>query len=53
MPIEHVLFGSDWPHVEGVERPMDFLKSLTSLNDAERRLIMRDNTTALTASANI
>lgn len=51
MPIEHVLFGSDWPHVEGVEKPMDFLKGLTSLNDAERRLVMRDNVSALMTAA--
>ena len=52
LPIERILFGSDWPHVEGVEKPMDFVDGLGSLNDAERRLVMRDNAIALMAGAN-
>lgn len=52
LPVEHVLFGSDWPHVEGVVRPMDFLNSIAGLSDADRRLVMRDTTAALTASSN-
>ncbi len=53
LPVERILFGSDWPHVEGVAKPMDFLASIEPLNDAERRLVMRDNTNALTATANV
>jgi predicted TIM-barrel fold metal-dependent hydrolase len=52
LPVERILFGSDWPHVEGVEAPMDFLNSLLPLDDAQRRLVMRDNAAALTATAN-
>ena len=38
-----VLFGSDWPHPEGVVEPLDFLEECEGLSDAQIRLIMRDN----------
>ena len=41
--VEHILFGSDWPHGEGVAHPLDFLKELGSFDEAEVRKIMRDN----------
>jgi predicted TIM-barrel fold metal-dependent hydrolase len=44
---EHVLFGSDWPHGEGLERPTDFVKELHAFSDDEVRLVMRDNALAL------
>jgi len=40
---EHVLFGSDWPHPEGVAEPLAFLKYLEGLSDAQIRTIARDN----------
>ena len=40
---EHVLFGSDWPHGEGLARPTDFVKELHAFSDDEIRLVMRDN----------
>jgi len=52
IPIERIIFGSDWPHTEGVERPLDFLDSLSSLNAQDTRKVMRDNVAALTATAN-
>ena len=42
-----VLFGSDWPHPEGVAQPGDFRKFVADLPVEEQRMIMRDN--ALTA----
>lgn len=42
-----VLFGSDWPHPEGVAQPADFRKYVAGLPEDEQRMIMRDN--ALTA----
>ncbi|HXY92381.1 MAG TPA: amidohydrolase family protein [Acidimicrobiia bacterium] len=45
--VEHVLFGSDWPHGEGLAHPMDFLKELHAFADDEVRLVMRDNALAL------
>jgi len=44
---EHVLFGSDWPHPEGVAEPLDFLAECEGLDDQELRLVMRDNNEAL------
>ena len=40
---EHVIFGSDWPHPEGVAEPLDFLDQCEGLPDDQIRLIMRDN----------
>jgi predicted TIM-barrel fold metal-dependent hydrolase len=41
--VERVLFGSDWPHGEGLSRPTDFVKELHDFSDAEVRKVMRDN----------
>jgi predicted TIM-barrel fold metal-dependent hydrolase len=41
--LERILFGSDWPHGEGLAMPTDFVKELTSFDDASIRRIMRDN----------
>jgi predicted TIM-barrel fold metal-dependent hydrolase len=40
---ERVLFGSDWPHPEGLERPLDFAEKLSPLEEATVRKIMRGN----------
>jgi predicted TIM-barrel fold metal-dependent hydrolase len=42
-----VLFGSDWPHGEGLASPLDFLKELHAFSDDEIRLVMRDNALVL------
>lgn len=44
-----VLFGSDWPHPEGVARPGDFAKYVAGLPDDEQRLVIRDNALSLVA----
>ena len=41
--VEQVLFGSDWPHGEGLARPTDFVKELHAFSDDEVRRVMRDN----------
>ena len=41
--VERILFGSDWPHGEGLAQPMDFVEELSPFDEAERRRIMRDN----------
>jgi predicted TIM-barrel fold metal-dependent hydrolase len=41
--VERVLFGSDWPHGEGLAEPLDFLKELDGFDETEVRKIMRDN----------
>jgi predicted TIM-barrel fold metal-dependent hydrolase len=44
---EHVLFGSDYPHPEGVADPNDWFDKLDGLDDRAVRLIMRDNAAGL------
>jgi predicted TIM-barrel fold metal-dependent hydrolase len=41
--VERILFGSDWPHGEGVAQPMDFAKELSSFDESEVRRILREN----------
>jgi predicted TIM-barrel fold metal-dependent hydrolase len=41
--VDHILFGSDWPHAEGVPEPLDFLKYLDGFSTDETRDIMRNN----------
>jgi predicted TIM-barrel fold metal-dependent hydrolase len=41
--VERILFGSDWPHGEGLAEPTDFAKELDGFDEAEVRKIMRDN----------
>jgi len=48
---ENVLFGSDYPHSEGLAEPLEFAEGLNGLDDNEQRLIMRDNLFALLAKA--
>ena len=45
--VERILFGSDWPHGEGCEQPLDFLRELDGFDDGEMRRIMRDNCSEL------
>jgi predicted TIM-barrel fold metal-dependent hydrolase len=40
---EHVLFGSDFPHGEGLAVPTDFVHDLKGYSDPEIRLVMREN----------
>jgi len=40
---ERVLFGSDWPHPEGLAHPLDFLNDIATLNADQTRQIMSSN----------
>jgi predicted TIM-barrel fold metal-dependent hydrolase len=40
---DRILFGSDWPHAEGVPQPLDFLKYVDGFSAEDTRTIMRDN----------
>jgi predicted TIM-barrel fold metal-dependent hydrolase len=40
---ERVIFGSDWPHIEGMPLPLDYVPELAPFDDAARRRILRDN----------
>ena len=41
--IDHILFGSDFPHAEGLARPMDFVHDLKGFTDEEILKVMREN----------
>jgi predicted TIM-barrel fold metal-dependent hydrolase len=40
---ERVIFGSDWPHIEGMPRPLDYVAELGAFDADARRRILRDN----------
>ncbi len=48
---DHVLFGSDWPHAEGLAVPTDFIHDLKGYDEDEVRQVMRENARALLAPA--
>jgi predicted TIM-barrel fold metal-dependent hydrolase len=41
--IDKILFGSDWPHGEGLEDPVSFTEELKGFSEADIRKIMREN----------
>jgi predicted TIM-barrel fold metal-dependent hydrolase len=50
MSVEHLLFGSDWPHAEGLAEPRTFAEDLRAqgFTEDEIRLIMTTNGRQLT-----
>jgi predicted TIM-barrel fold metal-dependent hydrolase len=48
MGAERVLFGSDWPHIEGMPQPLDYASDLAVFDPATQRRILRDNARELT-----
>jgi predicted TIM-barrel fold metal-dependent hydrolase len=40
---DHVLFGSDFPHAEGLAEPTEFVNELEGYSPEETRLVMREN----------
>ncbi len=44
---DHILFGSDYPHAEGLAEPTDFVNDLEGLREDEIRLVMRENAMGL------
>ncbi len=44
---EQVLFGSDFPHAEGLAKPADFAELISDRSDEEIRRVMRDNAQAI------
>ena len=43
VPVERVLFGSDYPHAEGFAEPKQFLRLLEGIPAGDQQRIMRDN----------
>ncbi len=48
VPVERILFGSDWPHAEGLAHPRDFFANVTSFSLDDQRKIMVENARSLT-----
>jgi len=48
MGADRVIFGSDWPHIEGMPRPLDYAVELKAFDDVAQRKILRDNAEELT-----
>ncbi len=48
--VDHILFGSDWPHAEGLATPLSFADDLRRFDftEAEIRQIMTENGRPLT-----
>ena len=40
---DRVIFGSDWPHVEALPEPIEYLSELKNFDDDDRRRILYDN----------
>jgi predicted TIM-barrel fold metal-dependent hydrolase len=49
MGADRVLFGSDWPHIEALPQPLDYLAEAKALDAADRRKVLYGNVTELTA----
>jgi len=43
MGADRVIFGSDWPHIEGMPRPLDYVAELKEFDDDAQLRILRDN----------
>lgn len=43
MGADRVIFGSDWPHIEGMPQPLDYLPEIKNLDDASKRMVLLDN----------
>jgi predicted TIM-barrel fold metal-dependent hydrolase len=47
MGSDRVIFGSDWPHIEGMPVPLDYVDELKEFSPAVQKMIMHDNVTEL------
>ena len=45
---DRVLFGSDWPHIEALPQPLDYLGEAKRLDPADQRKVLFDNVMELT-----
>lgn len=45
--VDRIIFGSDYPHAEGLAEPTSFVDELEGFSSSDVRLIMRDNALAL------
>jgi predicted TIM-barrel fold metal-dependent hydrolase len=47
MGADRVIFGSDWPHIEALPQPLDYLPETKPLSETDRRLVLHDNAVEL------
>jgi predicted TIM-barrel fold metal-dependent hydrolase len=47
LPTDHILFGSDFPHPEGLADPLSYVDELSAFSDEDVRKIMGANLTSL------
>ncbi len=47
MGADRVLFGSDWPHIEGLPSPLDYVVEVKELSASDRRKVLVDNVSEL------
>jgi predicted TIM-barrel fold metal-dependent hydrolase len=47
MGAEQVIFGSDWPHMEGMEHPRDIFNEIDGISGLDQEKILRSNTAGL------
>ena len=47
-PTDRIMFGSDWPHGEGLHQPTDYFQYIKDFSAQDQRRIMYDNVHALT-----
>jgi predicted TIM-barrel fold metal-dependent hydrolase len=40
---DRVIFGSDWPHIEGMPAPLDYVAEVAHFSEADQRRILREN----------
>ena len=43
MGVDRVVFGSDWPHIEGMPTPLDYVVELKEFGKEEQRKILLEN----------
>ncbi len=47
MGADRVIFGSDWPHIEALPHPLDYVPETKGLSPEDRRLVLHDNAVEL------
>ncbi|MCU1356999.1 MAG: putative TIM-barrel fold metal-dependent hydrolase [Acidimicrobiales bacterium] len=46
--VQRVIFGSDWPHIEGLPEPLDYVAEVKHLAEHDQKRILADNAAELT-----
>ena len=48
---DRVIFGSDWPHIEGMQAPLDYVTDVAHADEDTQRRVLRDNVRELNEPA--